>query len=88
MRGARACHYRAHLGLGRLEEVDRRRHTEGGGGARGGGALKLRQGGGGLGEVRRPGGRPAPFIGSGWRFGGRARGASRVVNGGGEKSRR
>jgi hypothetical protein len=35
MRGARAFYYRTHLGLGRLEGVDRRRHTEGGGGARG-----------------------------------------------------
>jgi hypothetical protein len=62
------------------------RRRTGGDGASGGGALVLRQGeGGGRGEVRRPGKRLAPFIGGERRFGRRARGASRGVNGGGGK---
>jgi hypothetical protein len=40
-RRARPSHPRAHLWLGRREEMDRRRRTERGGGARGGGAVEL-----------------------------------------------
>jgi hypothetical protein len=40
-RGTRGSHPRSHLGLGRREEMDRWRRTEGGGGARGGGAVEL-----------------------------------------------
>jgi hypothetical protein len=40
-RGTRGSHPRAHLELGRREEMDRRRRTERGGGARGGGAVEL-----------------------------------------------
>jgi hypothetical protein len=47
-RGTRGSHPRAHLEIGRREEVDRRRRTERGGGARGGGAVEL----GGLVDAR------------------------------------